>query len=106
MTTEQKSILYNMGMDRHHWTPQSRFGKSTKKNISWLYRKKHNSWHYLFLHLTLEEVIQYLLHNGVYLKRNNQRDWQIIFKDKSVGEVINLLKRLQRIKNSQGYKRV
>lgn len=105
MTDEQKHILYNMGMDRHHLTPASRNGKTTKRNIVWIYRKKHLSWHYLFLHLTLEEVILFIRKNGLYIKRKNQNDWKIIFKKMTVEEAINFLERLARIKRSQSYQK-
>jgi len=104
MTEEQKHILYNMGMDRHHLTPCFRNGKTTKRNIVWIYRKKHNCWHYLFLHLTLEEVILFLRKNGHYIKRKHPNDWEIIFKKMTVEEAINFLERLARIKKSQSYK--
>jgi hypothetical protein len=49
------------GRQKHHLTPRSKNGDDEPENILLLNMLRHQAWHILFGHKSLEEVIQLLL---------------------------------------------
>lgn len=47
-------------LTKHHLTPSCRGGKTTPENILYIWRDKHEMFHFLFGNLTLEEIIHLL----------------------------------------------
>lgn len=91
----------NTYLTKHHILAKKRGGTLAPYNTLRLWRDKHDAWHSVFGSLNLDEII-----NGLYcqyrtLMRTSQtKQWQFLFKGKTIPEVIALLKRTRKIKRS------
>lgn len=65
-----------------------------------LWRDNHDCWHCIFDNKTLVETISFLHNSSNELKRKTQsKYWKKLFKEKSIKEIVSILKRVKRIKS-------
>lgn len=97
--------------NHHHLIPKSRGGQDLDSNIILIHVVKHDAWHRLWditdhnntSPRTLWEII-ILLRKLPYYFTPCSKDWRILWKQKSAGEVLEILCRLRMIKKSQQQK--
>ncbi len=90
-------------LTNHHLVPRSRirqyYGASftLPNNLMKLWRLRHDSWHVLFRNKTLNETIAYLETKKSRAYAYQKTAWKTLFKEKSWHEVVQLLRRAQRM---------
>jgi len=101
--------------DYHHLKPCHRGGQSISSNLLRMDAYRHDAWHLFFKNMTLGEII--ILLSGIKFKNTQaiiasfshkigidetmNNAWFLLFNDKSIEKVINLLIRVDRIKKYQ-----
>lgn len=82
-------------IEKHHLIPKVRGGTFNDGFLK-LWCFKHRHWHLLFFLKTLDEIIFEI--DKYYMTRSNNIHWRILFKDKKLWEVKQLLLRVKYIK--------
>jgi hypothetical protein len=98
--------------NHHHLIPRSRGGQGLNSNIIFIHTDKHDAWHKLWdFHdhactkpRTLGEIINLLKKLPYYFTPCSQ-EWRTLWKQKSAGEVLEILYRLRAIKDAQKKKK-
>lgn len=92
----------------HHLKAKARGGTRKPNNCLKLWRDNHSFWHILFNNSTLDEIISKLSQHkckfieDVFMEPRKYYAYQFLFKDKSIENVLKLLKRIRRMKKSLG----
>lgn len=88
-------------LSKHHILAKQRGGHLCPSNTLRLWRDKHDSWHYNFGMLTINEIIDALYkRNHILIVHSRSKHWKFMFGNKSFRQIIELLKRIRRIKRS------
>lgn len=89
-------LLPGVILTRHHLHPKVRGGPMVAKNILRLWDYKHRAWHCVFFNLNLSEILFRI--DKFYMTRTKTNHWRVLFKEKQLWEVKQILLRVKRIK--------
>jgi len=100
---EHKFQYRSCRTNKHHILAESRGGQKTTRNLLTIEIFRHQAFHYLFQHRTLQEAAEYLITVKSFNRRNYycQEAYYLLFGEKTFIEAAELLYRTHRAKQRQ-----
>jgi len=96
-------------LSKHHLLSKHRNGCNRPENICYLWRDKHDAWHVLYRHKTVQEILN-LTHLEIRGRKTPLRKWhqpwawETLWGNKSKEQVVKILKRFSRLQLRKKYK--